>query len=85
MIAYATLRRTLLDYRDPTLEELLRLCRDFGLLTDFDLSPHGVLLRCVNQVFDVSAEDAELLLKGLLLGFFFGHSRDDLSLAEWDR
>lgn len=81
MVSYERLRY---DYPDPTFEEVLRLCRDFGLVTDYEPSVGRVRLRCVNQVFDVTVDEAEVLMQGLLLGFFYGHSRDDLSLARWD-
>ena len=84
MLAYARLRRALSEYADPTFDELLRLCQDFGLVTEFHATVHGVRMRCVNQTFEVGVDEAELLMQGLILGFFFGHSRDDLTLAQWD-
>jgi hypothetical protein len=83
VITYARMKRTVAEYPEPTFEEMLRLCRDFGLVTEVETTVRGVRLRCVNQSFEVSVGEAELLMQGLLLGFFFGHSRDDLSLAEW--
>lgn len=72
------------QYADPTFEELLKLCQDFGLVTDFHAHVRGVRIRCVNQEFNVSVDEAEVLMQGLLLGFFYGHSRDDLALAQWE-
>jgi hypothetical protein len=76
--------KEVLAYPDPTFEEMLELCRDFGLVAEYHVRLDGVQLRCVNQVFDLRIDEAEVLMQGLLLGFFYGHSRDDLSLARWD-
>lgn len=83
MAAYRRTRGRVFEYPEPSFEELLHLCRDFGLVSEYEAHLTGVRLRCVNQVFEVSVDEAELLMQGLLLGFFFGHSRDDLSLAQW--
>lgn len=85
VIAYSRIKRAIADYPEPTLREMLRICKDFGLITDFDASVRGIRMVCVNQTFDVSVDEAEVLLQGLLLGFFYGHSRDDLSLAQWEQ
>jgi len=84
VVAYRRLKEVFTTYPDPTFEELLELCRDFGLVSDYHPSLAGVRLRCVNQIFEMSVDEAEVLMQGLLLGFFYGHSRDDLSLARWD-
>lgn len=70
-------------YAEPDRRELLRLCRDFGLVHEYEVGATGIRMRCLHQVFEVSPQESELLMKGLLLGFFYGHSRDDLSLADW--
>lgn len=70
-------------YPDPTFEELLRLCMDYGLITDYEARIYGVRVRCVTEAFEVSVDEAEVLMKGLLLGYFYGHSRDDLTPARW--
>ena len=85
MIAYSRIKKAVADYPEPTFREMLRICKDFGLITEFDASVRGIRMQCVNQMFDVSVEEAEVLMQGLLLGFFYGHSRDDLSLAQWDQ
>lgn len=79
MTSYARYR----NYEDPTFEELLRLCQDFGLVSEYHATLTGVHLRCVSQEFQLTVDEAEVLMQGLLLGFFYGHSRDDLSLARW--
>ena len=84
MVAYARLRQVPSDYPEPSFDEMLRLCTDFGLVTEFRVTMRGIWMRCVNQNFEVSVDEAEVLLQGLILGFFYGHSRDDLSLAQWE-
>lgn len=83
MAPYARLHQALHGYDDPSFEEMLRLCQDFGLVTEYHADLHGVTLRAVNQRYELTVDEAEVLMQGLLLGFFFGHSRDDLSLAQW--
>lgn len=83
MVTFSRIRERIADYPDPTFEEMLRLCKDFGLVTEYTPSLTGIRMKCINQIFDVSVDEAEMLMQGLLLGFFYGHSRDDLSLARW--
>ena len=71
-------------YAEPSFDELRRLCVDFGLISEFAEDDAGVHVRCVNQSFHLSTEEASVLMQGLLLGFFYGHSRDDLRLARWN-
>ena len=85
VIAYSRVKKAVADYPEPTFREMLRICKDFGLITEFDASVRGIRMQCVNQTFDVSVDEAEVLMQGLLLGFFYGHSRDDLSLAQWNQ
>ena len=75
---------TVAPYAEPSFDEMLRLCVDFGLISEFDEVESGIRLRAVNQTFRLSIEEARVLMQGLLLGFFYGHSRDDLRLARWD-
>jgi hypothetical protein len=70
-------------YAEPDRRELLRLCRDFGLVQEYEVGVNSIRMRCLHEVFEVSPQEADLLMKGLLLGFFYNHSRDDLSLADW--
>ena len=76
--------RTDPPYAEPAFDEMLRLCVDFGLISQYAAAESGIRLRCINQTFHVSVEEASVLMQGLLLGFFYGHSRDDLRLARWD-
>lgn len=70
-------------YPDPSFEELLRLGFDLGMITEYEASMFGVRLRCATEEFTLGVDEAEILMRGLLLGYFYGHSRDDLSLAHW--
>lgn len=73
MIAYGRITRAIADYPEPTLREMLRICKDFGLITEFDEGVRGIRMQCVNQMFDVSVDEAEVLIQGLLLRFFCSH------------
>ena len=71
------------SYSDPSFTELVQMCMDFGLVEDYRAKRPGVRLRCLSEVYDVSIGEAELLLRGLLLGFFHQRTQDDLTLAQW--
>jgi hypothetical protein len=71
-------------YRRPTLAELIDLCIDFGLVSDLDRDGELIRMTCREETFDVSAREAELLVRGLLIGYFAMHTQDDLGLAAWE-
>ncbi len=71
------------SYPDPSFEEMLRLCVNFGIISDYEASVFGVRFTCVDEVMEMSVDEAEVAMKGLLLGFFFAHSRDNLREARW--
>jgi|GEM_PF-4669585 len=71
------------SYPDPDFEEMLMLCIDFGIISNYRASVFGVHFTCVNEELEMGVSDAEVLMKGLLLGFFYGHSRDNLTMARW--
>lgn len=71
-------------YRQPTLDELLDLCLDFGLVSDLERNGEFLRMRCREEVFNVSVREAELLVRGLLIGYFAMQTRDDLGLATWE-
>lgn len=79
-----TVDKATMSYRPPSLEELLALCSEFELATTIRKIDGSYRLRCKDEDFDVRAEEAQLLAKGLLLGYFAFHTRDDLSLATWE-
>lgn len=70
-------------YIQPTLDELMSLCRDFGLISDVRAVGERYVIQCKEERFDVSATEASFLVRGLLIGHFAFHTRDDLSLANW--
>lgn len=70
-------------YVQPSLDELMSLCRDFKLISDIKVVGDRYQIQCKDEQFDVSALQAALLVKGLLIGHFAFHTRDDLSLANW--
>ena len=71
-------------YIRPTLDELFQLCADFKLIKS--VSPEGEQFHigCKGETFFVSAKEAEILSRGLLIGYFAKMTGDDLSLASWD-
>lgn len=70
-------------YVQPSLDELMGLCRDFGLISEVRAVGERYWIQCKDEQFDVSPQEAALLVKGLLIGHFAFHTRDDLSLANW--
>lgn len=70
-------------YVKPTLDELIRLCKDFDLIADVQTAGDGYVIQCKEETFHVTAKEAAILVKGLLIGHFAFHTRDDLSLANW--
>ena len=70
-------------YVKPTLDELMKLCEEFDLIADVQTVGDGYLIQCKDESFQVSATEASFLVKGLLIGHFAFHTRDDLSLANW--
>jgi len=70
-------------YHSPTLDELLQLCIDFRLVSEIRSGMGRVKVRCKDEYFDITVKEAEILARGLLLGFFAMQTKDDLSLADW--
>ena len=70
-------------YVQPSLDELMGLCRDFELISEIKVVGDSYVIQCKDERFEVSASEAALLVKGLLIGHFAFHTRDDLSLANW--
>jgi len=72
-------------YREPSLHELIELGQDFGLVRDVERLEDGRLrIQCKEEVFTTNLHEAQLLVRGLLIGYFAYHTRDDLSLAYWE-
>ncbi len=70
-------------YVRPTLDELFDLCRDFKLISDVQQDGDEYKIQCKDETFDVNGKEAGILVRGLLIGHFAFHTRDDLSLANW--
>jgi len=70
-------------YVRPTLDELFELCSDFKLISDVRNDGDGYQIQCKEELFSVTAQEASILVRGLLIGHFAFHTRDDLSLANW--
>lgn len=71
-------------YRQPTLDEMLDLCVEFGLVSDLERDGDFIRMTCREEEFGVSVREAELLVRGLLIGYFAMQTRDDLGLATWE-
>ncbi|GAB5520704.1 MAG: hypothetical protein RhofKO_29550 [Rhodothermales bacterium] len=82
-LAYNDLLQRISGYDEPSFEELLELCIDYGLVTRYRPSLERVQLVAVTQGYELGVNEADILLQGLLLGYFFGQSGDDLTQAEW--
>ena len=70
-------------YNRPTLDELVQLCIDFELVSEVMSLDGKFHFLCKDEKFVVSPEEATILVRGLLIGYFAFHTRDDLSLADW--
>lgn len=71
------------NYPNPSLDELVELCKDFGLITDIKTARGYFHISCKDEKFIVSPAEAEALIRGLLIGYFAFNTRDDLGLADW--
>ena len=70
-------------YRVPTLDELLQICADFNLIENIREVDGRMKIKCKADFFDVTVREAEILARGLLLGYFAHQTRDDLGLSSW--
>ncbi|NQV73340.1 hypothetical protein HQ496_09465 [bacterium] len=70
-------------YNHPTLDELVQLCKDFGLINEIASSEGHFHITCKDEKFSVTPSEAETLVRGLLIGYFAFQTRDDLALADW--
>ncbi len=80
---YVTLEAFITAYPEPTFEEMLRLCVSYGLVSGYEGGMFGVRLTCIGEEYELSVDEAEAMMRGLLIGFFRGHSRDNLAPARW--
>jgi hypothetical protein len=71
-------------YPEPTFEEMMGLAVDFGIISAMHSSGNRVKMEVLNEMVDLTMSEAAVLLKGLLLGYFYNQKRDDLSLARWE-
>ena len=63
---------------------MIGLARDYGILSRVEREGNRVRLVVLNEPMELSASEATIMLKGLLLGYFYNQARDDLSLARWN-
>ena len=71
------------DYEPPSFGELVTLADQCGLIAGFEHTLKGVHFRAAGQLFTLLQRDAELLLHGILLGYFNADTSDDLTTAAW--
>ena len=76
-------RKSEVQYPRPTLDELVQLCIDFELITEVISVDGKFHFLCKDEQFIVSPAESIILVRGLLIGYFAAHTRDDLSLAGW--
>ncbi len=72
-------------YAPPSLTELIDASAQLRLIEGVEETLRGIRLRLVGQVFDLSAREAELLLTGLMLGYFAASEQEQPSVFQpWD-
>lgn len=72
------------EYAPPSFGELVALAEECHLVSGYEQTARGVHFRAAGQVFQLPQRDAELLLHGILLGYFYAETRDDLTTAAWE-
>ena len=72
-------------YPEPTIQEMMGLAVDFGIMTRVRWFTGRVTMDVLGEPMELTEEEVAILLKGLLLGYFYNQKRDDLSLAEWEK
>ena len=63
---------------------MIGLAADFGMVSKLHRSGTRLQMEVLNEPVDVTLAEAAVMLKGLLLGYFYNQKRDDLSLAQWE-
>lgn len=71
-------------YAAPTFRELVEVGEQLGLVSGYEADDARVQMRVVGQVFHLAHREAELMLHGILLGYFAAQAGDDVSAADWD-
>lgn len=82
--AYKSLFENTGEYEDPSLEELAELCIAYGLISDIRYEKGRYRFTAVNRYFDLDPIQADMLIQGLLLGYFYVQSGDELTMAAWE-
>ncbi len=62
---------------------MIGLAVDFGMISEVKTGKSKISMQVLNDPIELSTDEAAVLLKGLLLGYFYSQARDDLSLARW--
>ncbi|NNE71308.1 MAG: hypothetical protein HKN29_13215 [Rhodothermales bacterium] len=82
MLALTTQKKS--TYPEPSLEEMIGLAADFGMVSKLRRDGTRLHMEVLNEPMDMTLAQAAVMLKGLLLGYFYNQKRDDLSLAQWE-
>lgn len=62
-------RPTSAGYAEPSLRELIDLAVSYGLVMGCELTPRGIALRMPHRHYELSLDEARLLIEGALAGF----------------
>jgi len=80
-----TSHRGTISYEGPKLDELIQLCIDFDLINDIRRVHGRIKIRVREEYFDLNDREAGILVRGLLLGSFALHTRDEEALEGWKK
>lgn len=79
----AAIQEILSGYPEPTFDETLSLCRGLGLVHSYERAGEGVRMRFVSEWFEGPSDQALLVMKGMLLGYYYAQVGDSMSGARW--
>lgn len=71
-------------YQEPSLNEIVMLCSSQGLIQAWDTDGLRATFRIMGASYDLTVAEAQLMLEGVLLGYYLSQSGDDVSGAVWD-
>lgn len=70
-------------YAPPTLSELIDSAAHLQLIDGVEETLRGIRIRLVGQVYDLKTREAELMLTGLLLGYFAAAEPTPSTFQPW--
>ena len=54
---------------EPSFDNLIQQCLECGLVTFYEVSGNEIKLSCITEDFTLTRKKAEILMRGLLLGY----------------